>query len=139
MRPIISFLLCLAVPAGFAMAANLDVGRYAWEFPIATDIPNDAVASLRSQLVEQIDDIVAAGHLTPWRVNHADEHTDGYFVYLEPGRIVTTLAWAYPHLDAERQAGVRRYVQNEFASPVCAPWNPGRLSADVAGTRREFH
>jgi hypothetical protein len=139
MRPIISFLICLAIPAGFAMAANLDVGRYAWEFPIATDIPNDAVASLRSQLVEQIDDIVAAGHLTPWRVNHADEHTDGYFVYLEPGRIVTTLAWAYPHLDAERQAAVRRYVQNEFASPVFAPWNPGRLSADVAGTRREFH
>jgi len=47
-------------------------------------------AALTSQLLEQVDDILAAGNLTPWRVNHADELTDPYFVYLDPGRIVTT-------------------------------------------------
>jgi len=124
---------------GGGSAGVLDVERYAWEFPVVTKIPAEPVASLKSELLAQIDDVVAAGSLTPWRVNHADEHTDGYFVYLEPGRIVTTLAWAYPHLDAERQAAVKHYVRAQFQSDVFAPWNPGRLNADVAGTRREFH
>ena len=65
-----------------------------------------------------------------------DELTDAYFVYLEPGRIITTLAWAYPHLPAARQEAVRRYVHEHFQSGIQAPWNPSRLSADMAGTRR---
>jgi hypothetical protein len=122
-----------------ASARTLDVDRYAWEFPAASQITEAPVTRLRAELVEQVDDILTAGNLTPWRVNHADEHTDGYFVYLEPGRIITTLAWAYPHLPAHQQAAVRRYAHDQFASEVFAPWNPGRVSADVAGTRREFH
>jgi hypothetical protein len=117
----------------------LDVNRYAWEFPVTTDVPAAQATLLQNQLIEQIDDILAAGNLTPWRVNHADEVSDAYFVYLEPGRIVTTLAWAYPHLPVDRQAAVRRYVHAQFESDTLAPWNPGRLEADVRGTRREFH
>ena len=60
-------------------------------------------------------------------------------MYLEPGRIITTLAWAYPHLTADRQMAVKHYVHQQFESEVFAPWNLGRLNADVAGTRREFH
>jgi len=118
---------------------GLDLDRYAWEFPAVTAISQDRVADLKSQLTEQIDDVLAAGNLTPWRVNHADEFTDAYFVYLEPGRIVTTLAWAYPHLPAGRQGAVKHYVHQQFDSETFAPWNPGRLGADVPGTRREFH
>jgi hypothetical protein len=120
-------------------ARGLDFDRYAWEFPSTTAIPPDQVADLKLQLTEQIDVILAAGNLTPWRVNHADEFSDAYFVYLEPGRIITTLAWAYPHLAADRQIAVKNYVHEQFASGTFAPWNLGRLSADVAGTRREFH
>ena len=126
------------IPA-WLQAAPVDVHRYAWEFPVATGIPDGPTSSLKTQLDEQIDDIIAAGPLTPWRVNHADEPSDGYFVYLEPGRIITTLAWAYPHLNTGRQAAVRRYVHEQFQSAPFAPWNPGRLNADVVGTRREFH
>lgn len=79
-----------------ASARGFDLDRYAWEFPSVSPIPQDRVTDLKSQLTAQIDDILAAGNLTPWRVNHADEFTDAYFVYLEPGRIITTLAWAYP-------------------------------------------
>ena len=122
-----------------ASALALDMDRYAWEFPVASDIPEDTVAPLKTQLMEQIDDILAAGNLTPWRVNHADEMTDAYFVYFEPGRIVTTLAWAYPHLTADRQKAVKDYVHRQFESELFAPWNIGRLPADVPGTRREFH
>ena len=122
-----------------APARALDAGRYAWEFPVVTGIPDAQTAPLKEQLVEQIDDILAAGSLAPLRVNHADEVADAYFVYLEPGRIVTTLAWAYPHLSAARQAAVKRYVHEQFASDVFAPWNPGRLSADGPGARREFY
>jgi hypothetical protein len=120
-------------------ARELDLDRYAWEFPVATAIPQDQVADLKSQLTEQIENILAAGSLTPCRVNHADESTDAYFVYLEPGRIITTLAWAYPHLTAVRQVAVKSYVHQQFESETFAPWNLGRLSAEVAGTRREFH
>ena len=120
-------------------ARGFDLDRYAWEFPAVSAIPQDQAADLKSQLTEQIDDILAAGSLTPWRVNHADEFTDAYFVYLEPGRIITTLAWAYPHLPADRQRAVKNYVHQQFGSGTFAPWNAGRLSADVAGTRREFH
>ncbi len=125
---------------GGAGGEPLDVDRYAWEFPApASAIPEAPTAALRAELRHQIDDVLAAGFLTPWRVNHADEATEAYFVYLEPGRIVTSLAWAYPHLTAEQQAAVRRYVHQHFTSAEFAPWNPGRLAADVAGTRREFH
>jgi hypothetical protein len=133
----LTVLAALVLPSGAVHA--LDVNRYAWEFPVAIDIPAAQVTQLKTQLAEQIDDILAAGSLTPWRVNHADELTDAYFVYLEPGRIITTLAWAYPHLSADRQAAVRRYVHTQFESGAFAPWNPGRLEADVPGTRREFH
>jgi len=122
-----------------ASCLALDVERYAWEFPVAEEIPAAPTAWLRTELLAQTDDILAAGFLAPWRVNHADEATDAYFVYLEPGRIVTTLAWAFPHLPPDRQAATRRYVNEQFASGTFAPWNPGRLPADVAGTRREFH
>jgi len=115
----LSFFAALVLLAGSARA--LDVDRYAWEFPRVTGIPEVPVASLKAQLVEQIDDILAAGNLTPWRVNHADEFTDAYFVYLEPGRIITTLAWAYPHLPADRQAAVKRYVHEQFKSETFAP------------------
>ncbi len=134
---LIGTIVVLTLPGATARA--LDVDRYAWEFPTVSHVAEAQVASLRLQLVEQIDDILAAGNLTPWRVNHADERSDAYFVYLEPGRIITTLAWAYPHLANDRQASVRRYVHAQFQSAVFAPWNPGRLNADVAGTRREFH
>ena len=76
MKPtrIISLIAVLAILPGTACA--LDVDRYAWEFPVVTGIPEVPVASLKTHLLEQIDDILAAGDLTPWRVNHADEHTD---------------------------------------------------------------
>ncbi len=124
---------------GAGTALPLDVDRYAWEFPQARDIPAEPTASLRAELLVQVDDILQSGHLTPWRVSHADEAAEACFVYLEPGRIVATLAWAFPHLPADRQAAVRRYVHREFESETFAPWNPGRLPANVAGTRREFH
>jgi len=132
--------LLLSFPAWLPFQARaLDVERYAWEFPAVSNIPAQAAASLRAELWAQVEDILAAGFLTPWRVNHADEAADAYFVYLEPGRIITSLAWAYPHLPAERQARVRRYARDHFQSGVFAPWNPGRLNADVTGTRRELH
>lgn len=130
-------LIAAACLAPFGRA--LDVDRYAWAFPAATDIPDAAVAPLKAELLKQIDDVLAAGHLTPWRVNHADEHSDAYFIYLEPGRIVTTLAWAFPNLPRGKQLAARRYVDEQFKSETYAPWNPGRLSADADGTRREFH
>ena len=46
-------------------ARGFDLDRYAWEFPAVSAIPQDQAADLKSQLTEQIDDILAAGSLTP--------------------------------------------------------------------------
>lgn len=126
--------------AGGAVCA-VDVDRYAWEFPRVREIREDSVTiqNLKTELRAQIQDVLSAGDLTPLRVNHADEHSDAYFVYLEPGRIITTLAWAYPHLPSALQAAVKRYVDTQFQSDRLAPWNPGRLPADMPGTRRELY
>ena len=139
MKTLHVFIFFLAAMTPPVSLLALDVNRYAWEFPVTTNIVESDTRPLKSQLFDQIDDILAAGSLTPWRVNHADEMADAYFVYLEPGRIVATLAWAYPHLSRDRQAKVKEYVHKHFESDIFAPWNLGRLPADAAGTRREFH
>src|SRR5262249_40185253 len=61
-----------------------------------------------------------------------------HFVYEEPGRILTTLAWAYPHLRAEQQKAVRHYVAQELADDRFAPWGELPMPRAV-GARRERH
>jgi hypothetical protein len=92
----------------------------AWQFPIVTDIvgAEDLVGGLRAQVQRVLD----AGRLAPLYISFADQESVGYSVYQEPGRIVTTLAWAYPHLTPGQQSAVRAYVNAEFDNPTNAPW-----------------
>jgi hypothetical protein len=59
-------------------------------------------------------------------------------VYQEPGRIITCLAWAYPHLDSKQREAVRRYVATELEDGRFAPWAEQPMPCDV-GSRREWH
>ncbi|MHB9007303.1 MAG: hypothetical protein ACYDC1_10275, partial [Limisphaerales bacterium] len=103
-----------------AHAQTVDVDRVAWEFPevIEIDGAEDLVATLRSE----IQRVLEAGRLAPLYLSHADQESVGYTVYQEPGRIVTTLAWAYPHLSDAMRTAVRAYVNDEFNNPTNAPW-----------------
>jgi hypothetical protein len=127
--------LCVAawVPA---VRAAVVIDRYAWEFP-ETGAPvgaDDLIQVLR----EEVRKVLAAGHLAPIYISYADQYSVGYRVYQEPGRIITTLAWAYPYLTGTQQTAVRAYVASELASAQFAPWAPYPL-ASGSGTPRELH
>jgi len=113
-----------------------DVERYAWQFPVTSGVKgaDDLVAELR----DEVGKITAAGHLAPLRVARGDVLGESYWIYTEPGRIITTLAWAWPHLDADQQEAVRKYVAAELADDRFAPWGPYPMPRDV-GARRELH
>jgi hypothetical protein len=118
-------------------AQPVNIAPYAWEFPRVTGITTGA-DHLKAILVEEIQSILDAGHLAPLYISYADGHSLGYAVYLEPGRILTTLAWAYPHLPPAQQAAVRTRVQATLAHPVHAPWAPYPMPKE-AGSPREAH
>ena len=54
-------------------------------------------------LQEEVDKILQAGPLAPIRLAFGDLYWENYFQYQEPGRILTTLAWAWPYLTPDQQ------------------------------------
>lgn len=118
-------------------AQTVNVTPYAWQFPVVTGTNAPVMAA---RLQEEVQKVLEAGRLTPQRAYYADLANDEqYWQYIQPGRIVTTLAWAYPHLTAAQQTAVRSYVAAELASATHAPWATTPLSPTVAGaTRREL-
>lgn len=99
---------------------SVDLAAYAWEFPFAYGIAG--AADLAQELRGEIQRVLDAGHLAPLYISYADQESAGYTVYQEPGRIITTLAWAYPYLATNQQAATRAYVNAEFNNPTNAPW-----------------
>ncbi|HXT40490.1 MAG TPA: hypothetical protein VN887_10765 [Candidatus Angelobacter sp.] len=138
-RAVVVMLGCWLPPASRGLAQEIDFDRYAWEFPVVGNIKgaDDLVQELR----EEIQAVLDAGHLAPLNCRYGDlmpSPVESHFVYQEPGRIITTLAWAYPHLDAGQQAAVRRYVAAELEDRRFAPWGEYPMPHDV-GARRELH
>lgn len=105
---------------GLRVGAQVNEARYAWEFPVARRVQN--AGPLIAVLREEIQRVLDAGRLAPLYISTSDQDSVGYTLYNEPGRIVTTLAWAYPYLTAAQQDAVRAYVAAEFADPVFSPW-----------------
>src|SRR5262245_15022599 len=61
-------------------------------------LANGLIDELRAETQKVLD----AGPLAPHRCVFADTMDDMYFVYWQPGRIITTLAFAYPYLRPEQ-------------------------------------
>src|SRR6185436_3403432 len=137
MKNLLVSILFLAAGSAAAQAQSVDPTPYAWEFPQVTGIGSGADL-MKSELQEQIQAVLNAGHLRPIYISYADQQSAGYAVYLEPGRILTTLAWAYPYLTAAQQTSVRTYVASELGDSRFAPWGTYPLPKDV-GTPRETH
>lgn len=121
------------------LAEEIDLGRYAWEFPVVTNLrgAEDLVQELRDECQAILD----AGHLAPLNCRYGDlmpSPVESHFVYQEPGRIITTLAWAFPYLDGRQQKSAGRYVATELRDPRFAPWADKSMPRDV-GARREWH
>jgi regulation of enolase protein 1 (concanavalin A-like superfamily) len=137
MKTAMLVMFVLAAGASALQAQSVDPTPYAWEFPQVTGIASGADV-MKTELQEQIQAVLDAGHLAPIYISRSDQQSVGYAVYLEPGRILTTIAWAYPHLTTAQQAAARSYAAAELADARFAPWGAYPLPKDV-GTPRETH
>ena len=122
MRTLIqSLVACFTLPLALpARAQTVNPAPYTWEFPFVHSIAG--ADDLVTELGDEVQRVLDAGRLAPLYISYADQENVGYTVYSEPGRIITTLAWAYPHLPTNQQAAVRAYVNAEFSNPTNAPW-----------------
>lgn len=129
---------------------------YVWDEPFRPHPFPDA--ELVSQLEEQIQAIVDAGHLLPFLIERGfttaqgipgdSAHPEdglarfrpGNIYWFDSGELVYTLSLAYPYLSSSLQSQVRSYLQNEMdlyppLEPL--PWPPNWLM--TGGMRREAY
>lgn len=137
MRKIIVMLAVALLFAEGARAQNAMAEAYAWYFPAPDTVrqAEDLIEILR----EEVDKILDAGPLAPIRLAFGDLYWEHYFQYQEPGRILTTLAWAWPYLNAQQQALTLDYVESELANPERAPWSSHYTLPRDLGSRRELY
>jgi hypothetical protein len=136
-RQLVVFVFALVLCA--RSAAAVDITPYAWQFPLVSNATGANAVQMIQQLQEEVQKILNLGRLAPMRAYYGDIGTaEEYWLYTEPGRIITTLAWAYPYLTSSQRTSVRSYVAAELASSTHAPWAAARLQP-TTGARRELH
>lgn len=103
---------------------------YTWQYYVPQAV--SGADDLRTILVQEVRDIIAAGHLAPFGALYGEGPRQ--FYWYQRFDVVYTLSMAYPYLPAEVQAQVKTYLKSEMQNfPL---WNGDLLSANV-GTRRE--
>jgi hypothetical protein len=112
--------------------------KYLWQTSRTTDVPA-STSNLVAELRAEVQKILEADLLAPVRTVYADLEQDPYFMYWQGGRIITTLAMAWPHLSAAQQDAVRKYVRAELQDDQRAPWSPKGFIPPDGGARRELH
>lgn len=135
------FLFAFVLPIVNISIYSQDRTKYIWETPISYDV--NAPAELISQLRKEADTILKYPSLAPLRVFFGDVIFENYFSYLEPARVITTLARAYRYLTPSQRERVKNYIRTLLQHPQASPWN----YADInnmhldrrAGKRREYH
>lgn len=125
------------------VAQTVDTFRVAWQHPRVQGAGAGAGA-LVDDLRFEVQQILDRPPLAPLQLNFGDIEGNGYTIYNEPGRILITLAWAYPHLATAQQAAVRGYVTNEIAHAARMPWGGAQswdnhFIARTNGSPREHH
>jgi hypothetical protein len=112
--------------------------KYLWETARATDIDAGRTAAMVAELRGETQRILDAGPLAPLRLSYADIPYEAYWIYYERGRVITTLAYAYPYLSAQQQESVKKYVHRLLSEPTHAPWQQG-VKAATDGAPRSLH
>ena len=129
-------LLALGQFASVRAAGELD--KYVWETPRASNIDRQKAGAMTDELGVLVQQVLDAGPLAPLRMAYADIPFEAYFLYYERGRIITTLAYAYPHVTAQQQAGIKQYVRKLLADDEQSPWTAGILKKGEGAERRLY-
>src|SRR5947208_8480813 len=101
LRSILAGVGCGVLLAAGSTAADPDPDlwdKYLWQTCRTTDLAPSS-SNLVTELRVEMQKIFDAGPLAPVRTVYADLEQDPYFMYWQGGRIITTLAMAWPHLD----------------------------------------
>ena len=120
------------------LKSQVNVNKYLWEYPLQQNLSVNA--ELRAMLQEEMQKVIDSGSLffRPLTCRYSDMVYENYFLYQEPGRILQTVALAYPYLTEIQQTALRSMVPALFGSNIHAPWSGSRPARDQ-GTRREFY
>lgn len=133
--------VCMMALVVVSSATGMDAGpwdKFLWQTCRTTNI-TAASTNLIEELRSEVQKILDAGPLAPLRTVYADLEQDPYFLYWQGGRIITTLAMAWPHLTSAQKQGVRTYVRNELQDEKRAPWSAKGFIPPESGARRELH
>ncbi|HEY2952490.1 MAG TPA: hypothetical protein VGK40_07910 [Verrucomicrobiae bacterium] len=112
--------------------------KYVWQTSRTTGVPA-TTSNLVAELRTEVQKILESGPLAPVRTVYADLEQDPYFMYWQGGRVITTLALAWPHLSNAQQEATRTYVRNELDDQGRAPWTAEGCIPPDSGARRELH
>jgi hypothetical protein len=125
---------CLIMLLGAPVVAG-QYDKYLWETPRIHNIDRARTASLTEELSREVQRVVETGPLAPLRCSYADIPGEADWLYYERGRIVTTLAYAYPHVNPQQQRTIQAYVRQVLAGKADAPWEDG-LKGKLEGAPR---
>ncbi len=140
-RSMLALAGCAGLFAASSPSAETQAGlwdKYLWQTCQTTEIA-PSTSNLVMELRAEAQKILDAGPLAPLRTVYADLEQDPYFMYWQGGRIITTLAMAWPHLTAAQQAAVNHYVRAELDDDRRAPWTAKGFIPPNNGVRREAH
>ncbi len=115
--------------------------KYIWETPVTYNV--NAPAEMVNELRREVDTLLKYNTLAPLRVYFGDIIWETYFSYLEPARVITTLAKAYKHLTPAQRQLVGNYIREELSNPISSPWLRSSIQnahlSRTEGNRREYH
>lgn len=129
--------IVLAAGAVRISAAGYDT--YIWQKPVASQINSSASQTYVPILNQEISAIVTKGALAPLVMHYADQPGEGYAIYHERGRIITTLAMAYPYVSATLQTQIKTYVQSMLASGGAEAFWSSTFKKHNEGVQRRLH
>jgi hypothetical protein len=137
-RFFVPWLLLLVPWDARSLKAADSYDKYLWQTYRVGQIDAQATAELVAQLRREVDKILNRPPLAPLRLSYGDVPEDAYWLYYEPGRIITTLAYAYPHVTSPQQEAIRKYVHYLLADPKHAPYAE-RILGPTDGVSRALH
>lgn len=112
------------------MAQTYDI--YVWSYLQPTNITG--VDDLKTKLESEVNKIIRAGHLAPFRALYGEgRNVGGQYYWYQHYATVYTLSLAYPYLSASTKTALAQYLKTEIAS--YPPWKTTLLPA--TGTKRQ--
>lgn len=121
MRTFANLLIILSLTLFSSLTyGQINTEKYLWEYPSHSGInaPQEIIDKLRAEVQKVID----TGFLRPLSIRYTDQMWETYIIYREPGRMLQTLAEAYPFLTHEQQQEVKLYANQLFTDPVQRFW-----------------